>query len=611
MVDHQSSALGEIEDYQNIYRFVSSLSGTSPLELETQEAVRGVEARLNEERFARLYALIDDQDGTDRGCFNAAEYAREQLRENCRRVVDSANAKKNWTTRWFRKSARENTKEFFKKQYSEGTLLHSIEEIKDDVKSIERYWQARHGKKPDRKIFKLFPNDTIYTSAVCGGVAMAVQAAVAHEETAQLLSSRLENVSEKVIQLESWLESVKTKRMKICLAEIYKHFFNLLSTILNWYFDSRFSRFLQSFNQDGDQRLRTTAEAIDNQIKIMNDEGHIGISAMQRMGLYGMAKLNHQQAIMNNRMSNLESMLRRDKADIQSVATEIRRDRSTYGQLNDQTGILMMITLKAHQQEMDRQIKCKENGVNDRKELIEQAFDGQRDDQSSRIVRPVSSESLSHIQNHIVGSDGTDLLSQGQGWLLEHDMLDRLHTWLAATDGPQLLWIECPFETQSESASRMAALAITAASIQIRAKFISHFCQKPRVTELDEDLSPEKAGLIGLVYDLIYQLLSFQPSQGEPLLSSERLKQLDGRLGSWNKSLSLLSDLLDYTPQVAYCVIDGLNLFETKDDLEWCQQFPDKVGFYRAIHQQGRITNQNKVRSTSRKEGKIRPFFIE
>lgn len=76
-------------------------------------------------------------------------------------------------------------------------------------------------------------------------------------------------------------------------------------------------------------------------------------------------------------------------------------------------------------------------------------------------------------------------------------------------------------------------------------------------------MSIEQVRLVGLVYSLIYQLLEFSGAEDELDVSKESLAALNGGKESWSASLEVLRSLLNRTPVLVYCVIDGLN------DLEW------------------------------------------
>ncbi|KAI1086588.1 hypothetical protein F5B19DRAFT_498199 [Rostrohypoxylon terebratum] len=86
-------------------------------------------------------------------------------------------------------------------------------------------------------------------------------------------------------------------------------------------------------------------------------------------------------------------------------------------------------------------------------------------------------------------------------------------------------------------------------------------------------MSVEQVGLIGMVYSLICQLLQFSRPSDTLRISKESLKALKQEEGSWDIALEVLEALLQQTPVLAYCVIDGLNDLELGDGGQWCIQF--------------------------------------
>ncbi len=175
-----------------------------------------------------------------------------------------------------------------------------------------------------------------------------------------------------------------------------------------------------------------------------------------------------------------------------------------------------------------------------------------------------------HLGDFVVGGDGLDLISDHMNLLAEFSVVNKLRDWLSDTGESQLLWISGPWEAQSVSSARAASIAIVAAAVENKAPFISHFCEKPR--KAFAGITPQRAGLLGLLYSLIHQLLQFNIDDSGLDLQEKRLRQLNGTENSWDQGLQLLSDLLLHTISVPYCVIHGLNDLEFSNGSEWCGQ---------------------------------------
>ncbi|CRG91387.1 hypothetical protein PISL3812_08435 [Talaromyces islandicus] len=88
---------------------------------------------------------------------------------------------------------------------------------------------------------------------------------------------------------------------------------------------------------------------------------------------------------------------------------------------------------------------------------------------------------------------------------------------------------------------------------------ISHFCAA-------SSHPSKEAGLLGLVYSLIRQLIDLSPPMldfdSNCDLSTERFNRLNGTMASWTDAVGILNTLLRYKPPVLFCVIDALDLLE-------------------------------------------------
>ena len=195
-----------------------------------------------------------------------------------------------------------------------------------------------------------------------------------------------------------------------------------------------------------------------------------------------------------------------------------------------------------------------------------------------RLPTPSQDESLGkggvvgiqHLEGHVFGSNGVKLLSKSKILLVESSAKAKLQTWLSRDGEQQVLWISSPFEPQYQSTARTASLAVVATAHSLDAPLISHFCEKPRKGTETRAEDNEKAGLIGLVYSLILQLVQLGSDTSHLTINDERFAKLDGRAESWPVSLSLLEDLLQTITSLQYCVIHGLNDLESAEGYNWC-----------------------------------------
>lgn len=154
-------------------------------------------------------------------------------------------------------------------------------------------------------------------------------------------------------------------------------------------------------------------------------------------------------------------------------------------------------------------------------------------------------------------------------------MVLKLKDFLCNINDSRQLWISGPLEPQYSSSTKAASLAVITVALQHEVPFISYICEKPRAELRPEGANLERAGLLGTLYSLLYQLLQFNIEDQDVDLSEDRIQQLDGTEDSWPKGLDLLRDFLHHTPQLRHCIIHGLNSLDWSDDTDWCCQLLD------------------------------------
>ena len=185
----------------------------------------------------------------------------------------------------------------------------------------------------------------------------------------------------------------------------------------------------------------------------------------------------------------------------------------------------------------------------------------------------------------IYGTDGLALAQENRSQLIDINIISRLALWIQdATQRSRKLWIDFPFEFQEDSPARTTALNIISLAARAKAPFLSYICRKPRQVELTDSQTPENAGLLSMIYSLILQLLRFRPPDDEFKFDRIMLTRLNEKMSSWDVALRLLTDLLEHTTMVRYCIIHGLNELETTDGVIRCHEFL-KVLFAHSLRQ--------------------------
>ncbi|RYN35162.1 hypothetical protein AA0115_g2060 [Alternaria tenuissima] len=178
------------------------------------------------------------------------------------------------------------------------------------------------------------------------------------------------------------------------------------------------------------------------------------------------------------------------------------------------------------------------------------------------------------LQHYVVGTEGHSLFNDGSFWLPEVDVASKLHDWIGNEVSSPTLWISSlEFSPPDVPSSRAAALNALVAAWTAELPIISHFCERPRFATLARDRDVEKIGLLGMVYSLIAQLLQFEFEGDAFEFVQSRVEKLDGSDESWATALDMLSALLQATPHLRTCVIDGLNDLTFAAGASWCNGF--------------------------------------
>ena len=119
--------------------------------------------------------------------------------------------------------------------------------------------------------------------------------------------------------------------------------------------------------------------------------------------------------------------------------------------------------------------------------------------------------------------------------------------------------------------SSVASIASHCIYLALEAKIpvISFFCELPqRGTPLPDGTTPEMAALISLTYALIRQLIEhvqFAAMNSSSSLNRSKFERLDGCSNSIDAALEVLGFLLDQSPPILLCIVDGLQELDGKE----------------------------------------------
>jgi hypothetical protein len=176
-----------------------------------------------------------------------------------------------------------------------------------------------------------------------------------------------------------------------------------------------------------------------------------------------------------------------------------------------------------------------------------------------------------NLEFFIVGMDNNKMVGLKPAKFGSKNVVRQLQAWSSATESERL-WICGPARSGTPSNMVGAAVTILQNAQDLGIPVIAHACERGRSNFPGE--SREEVGLIGLLYSLIRQLLTFLPPETSGVidLSEARFKDLDGTADSWEEALELFAELLDAAPPLMIIAIDGLGKLDHGSAVKQCEQ---------------------------------------
>lgn len=335
------------------------------------------------------------------------------------------------------------------------------------------------------------------------------------------------------------------------LADVYKSLFQFYREAMEYFVSSAVSKFFKAFNSELPAKHQGALTAIEEQIKEMDREAQISNIAMQRFEL--------------GLLQNMDARHSRDLAEIKQLIVDMRQANVKPSVEPGQAALRFLLAgLQAGKRRQQLQPSAVDATASSPIQLL------------TTLPKPQQSrrEALKYfedLEDFLIGDDGSALIGERAGnWRASQDVLAHIETWMQTTEST-ILWIETPFSVRQDDTAKSAAMGVIESVWTAGINFISHLCERPRESASD-DMTPIEAGIIGLVYSLIYQLLQFGVEDDDIDLSKERFDSLASGLDSWSESLALLQDLLMGTYSLPFCIIHGLNELERSEGMEMCDE---------------------------------------
>lgn len=424
-------------------------------------------------------------------------------------------------------------------------------------------------------VFAIFPSENMYTSVLCSSLSLIVSAAVNHDDIAELLSEAVADIADKAARAAKvMLIYPRNSTLRRLFARLYAQIFLFYRDAIEWYMESKIARAFKSLDARLKDRYEKAKARIDD---CLNDIHQVaGVAHIAQTYLSGA-----------------------------SLAEQMTRMQETILDAFDQrlAGEAAQRTLRAMVESVVIETSLKHDSPALR--IRDTVLQDRGDDSGDLMARADAKDKCSVLQQFIIGTEGSALLSDGHLWLPDVHVSFQLGEWISPSTECTTLWISSPNTDQEFPSSRAAAVIAAIAAWESRLPVISHFCDLPHSADVPEGSTVEETGLIGLVYSLVVQLLKFNVRDDMFKVSKEQMTKLDGSHGSWQHALLLLKDLLRTTPQLQRCVIDGLNDLCFSDGEKWCSELLETL----FDHQ--RASEKNfKILLTTVGQSRVLPDFV-
>ncbi|GKZ86133.1 hypothetical protein AnigIFM56816_000984 [Aspergillus niger] len=563
---------------QIVRRFTSELESNSHLATQIKAYQLDLDTEVEIEDRAQVYH-IEHQISTE-SSFTGVEIARRTLQAKCDEFFKFVEEKEESGKR------KPGVWRVFHRNDVERQLVQEIgncrevtvSQVRSITDNLMDKWKASNSKvatnfikicqnlDSHKQVFQCLSSQTEYTSALCGAVAMVIQASINYSSIAEQLSTYVSDLTERISICTSWLDLYRTAAMKERLSDIYEQYFDFFLKVASWYLKPKGSKILDSFNTNFTTGFQTVVSKIERSIKLLDDQAAIE-NAREIRGLS--PTINWSTGLI--------------MAQIQQCRKEVLESKR-----DNEVGRLMHNVLMQMDERMDRLERAFYQRAPEATVIIRtggptiKAQEVAEVPTSAEIIaRPEAERLCQHLQtliDHVGGSDGIESALQAGRLVAEPLIIRTLGKWTTSTSGDDLvLWIISPFEFGPQTSADLAVYGVIWSAIQAKAPFVSYVCKRPRPGTVPGFQGVEdKAAILSMAYSFILQLLQFQPPDDDIVLQMEMLDGLMQQGKRWSSALALLRYLLENTRSLRYIVISGINVLEG-NALEMCREFVDTI----------------------------------
>ncbi|KAF3003191.1 hypothetical protein E8E13_009495 [Curvularia kusanoi] len=494
--DIVSSYQQQDEGMALVRRFTDKLEGASTLERATKSAQQHhdeTEAEIRRRSLKELY-WGDDYYTNDDG-FHEMEAARLKL-ETALKEIEQAEAKPSGRAKLglTRKPPRTTANKALA-----DLRVRDLAGLKTVVESFESDWKDEQTiigqrfrgicQKLDnyKGVFSIFPSQDMYTSALCGSVALIIHAAVNYNDFAETLSGMVLSITDSATRAAKILAIYRTQSFRELFSNLYAQIFLFYRDAIVWYAKPSIAKAFDSFNSNlvkPYEKASASIESLLTEIYREADVAHFAQTAVLAEGF--------------------EDGLRQQRDRV------IGQDDLIFAGRQGQR-LLLLMHKGAYLDEAPTQLKANR--------LIEALNEDFADGSDNLLGRAATKGLSEQLKPFVVGTEGPSLLKNGKFWLPDTGVSIKLGNWMSPDIDLSTLWISSPAAPRgtsgSISGSHAAALVALVAAWDSKMPIISHFF-----------------GLIGLVYSLIIQLLQFNVKDDKFGISESAFQKLDGSVES-------------------------------------------------------------------------------
>lgn len=472
----------------------------------------------------------------------------------------------------------------------------TLQDVLDVVESAELEWsKKRQGfwEKTKRSfhrfcktldahstMLEVLPTQSHYVSLFYGSLQSVIKASVNYQKIAEGLSLALVEINDAAATCAKEFELFPSVKMKRSIAQLYTLIFCFFGDVMKWYTEKSIKRVLHSLNDD----FYTVFERQLTDIKLhsarINREGEYAARVETRINRLRLSGVDEKTSMLVDEARNvrygLQGMERRSAEEhyetrqlLFQIELEKREKERLDREWKERIEGMLTSLLPLGSQAVDfltYQARLQQEGLADLTRQLqlnhptseEPGVPGAFNIQTLGMTRSDVQFNSRHLASFFNPSAALIPIDPASTVYAEEIAIMSLREW-TASPASAILAITGPYQDGEVTSETLIAAYYAALARRADIPVISHFCtlqmEKPARGRTREELA-----LVGLVYSLIRQLVDLVPPALEDgsKFPEDRFKKLDGTTRTWDEAIAILRDLLEMSPSVLICVIDGI-----------------------------------------------------